>query len=116
MRLAHRQLVALRPSGARQFILCHVDWLIEGPDQSLTIGARALKGEAKACAVRTSDRSAPRSDALMLPVAPGLSPALVLPTGWYRRAGTNPLAPARRYQPVGSTSAPASSNWSSAAP
>ncbi|TMH85171.1 MAG: hypothetical protein E6H45_09700 [Betaproteobacteria bacterium] len=88
MRLAHRQLVALRPSGARQFILCHVDWLIEGPDQSLTIVARALKGEAKACAVRSSDRSAPqRSDALMLPVAPGLSPVLVLPTGWYRRAG-----------------------------
>jgi hypothetical protein len=23
----------------------------------------------------------------MLPVAPGLSPALVLPTGWYGRAG-----------------------------
>src|SRR5713101_2886733 len=67
MRLAHRQLVALRPGGARQFILCHVDWLIEGPDQTLTIGARALKGEAKACAVRSSDRSAPqRSDALML--------------------------------------------------
>jgi hypothetical protein len=88
MRLAHRQLVALRPSGARQFILCHVDWLIEGPDQTLTIGARALKGEAKACAVRSSDRNTPqRSDALMLPVAPGLSPALVLPTGWYRRAG-----------------------------
>jgi hypothetical protein len=88
MRLAHRQLVALRPGGARQFILCHVDWLIEGPDQTLTIGARALKGEAKACAVRSSDRNAPqRSDALMLPVAPGLSPALVLPTGWYRRAG-----------------------------
>src|SRR6266487_4435201 len=78
MRLAHRQLVALRPGGARQFILCHVDWLIEGPDQTLTIGARALKGTAKACAVRTSDRSAPRSDALMLPLAPGLSPALVL--------------------------------------
>src|SRR6266581_1466519 len=88
MRLAHRQLVALRPSGARQFILCHVEWLIEGPNQTLTIGARALKGEAKACAVRSSDRSAPkRADALMLPVAPGLSPALVLPAGWYRRAG-----------------------------
>ena len=37
--------------------------------------------------MRSSDRSTPRSDALMLPVAPGLSPALVLPTGWYRRAG-----------------------------
>jgi hypothetical protein len=88
MRLSYRQLVALRPSGARQFILCHVDWLIEGPDQTLTIGARALKGVAKACTVRSSDRNAPqRSDALMLPVAPGLSPALVLPAGWYRRAG-----------------------------
>jgi hypothetical protein len=87
MRLAHRQLIALRPGGARQFIVCHVDWLIEGPDQTLTIGARALKGAAKACAVRSSDRSAPqRADALMLPVAPGLAPALVLPAGWYRRA------------------------------
>ena len=87
MRLAHRQLVALRPSGARQFILCHVDWLVEGPEQTLNIGARALKGVAKACAVRSSDRSAPkRADALMLPVAPGLAPALVLPAGWYRRA------------------------------
>src|SRR5260370_37546129 len=88
MRLAHRQLVALRPSGARQFILCHVDWLIEGPDQTLTIGARAWKGEAQACAVRRSDRSAQeRSAALILPVAPGLSQAHVLPSGWYRRAG-----------------------------
>jgi hypothetical protein len=88
IRLAHRQLVALRPGGARQFILCHVDWLIERPDHTLTIGARALKGVAKACTVRSSDRNAPqRSDALMLPVAPGLSSALLLPAGWYRRAG-----------------------------
>src|SRR5258708_5053881 len=66
MRLAHRQLVALRPSGARQFILCHVDWLIEGPDQTLNIGARALKSVAKGCAGRTPDRSAPtRGDPLM---------------------------------------------------
>ncbi len=87
MRLAHRQLVALRPGGASQFILCRVDWLVEGPDQTLTIGAQALKGRAKACAVRSSDHGAPqRADALMLPVAPGLSPALVLPAGWYKRA------------------------------
>jgi cyclic-di-GMP-binding protein len=87
MRLAHRQLVALRPAGAREFILCHVDWLTEGPDQTLTIGAHALHGVAKACAVRGADRSAPqRSDALMLPVAPGLPAALVLPAGWYQRA------------------------------
>jgi cyclic-di-GMP-binding protein len=87
MRLAHRQLVALRPGGARRFILCHIDWLIEGPDQTLSIGARALKGVAKACAVRWTDHSAQqRSDALMLPVAPGLAPALVLPAGRYQRA------------------------------
>jgi len=87
MRLAHRQLVALRPNGAREFILCHVDWLTEGPDQSLTISAHALHGIAKACAVRGADRTSPqRSDALMLPVAPGLPAALVLPAGWYQRA------------------------------
>lgn len=87
MRLAHRQLVALRPGGARQFILCHVDWLTEGPDRTLTIGAHALHGVARACAVRGADRSAQqRSDALMLPVAPGLPAALVLPAGWYQRA------------------------------
>src|SRR2546421_5503449 len=87
MRLAHRQLVALRPSGARQFILCHVDWLIEGPDQTLTIGAQALKDQAKACALRSSDRNAPkRADALMPPVAADLAPALVLPADWYKRA------------------------------
>lgn len=87
MRLAHRQLVALRPGGARQFILCHVEWLTEGPDQTLMIGAHPLQGSAKACAVRRADRTAPRrSDALMLPVAPGLPAALVLPAGWYERA------------------------------
>ncbi|HEY6241587.1 MAG TPA: hypothetical protein VIW78_12230 [Burkholderiales bacterium] len=85
MRLAHRQLVALRPGGARRFILCHVDWLIEGPGQTLTIRARALKGVAKACAVWTDRSAQQRSNALMLPVAPGVAPALVLPTGWYQR-------------------------------
>jgi hypothetical protein len=87
MRLAHRQLVALRPAGARQFILCNIDWLTEGPDRTLTIGAHPLQGAARACAVERADRSAPRrSDALMLPVAPGLPAALVLPAGWYERA------------------------------
>jgi len=87
MRLAHRQLVALRANGGSEFTLCHVDWLAEGLDQALTIGAHPLHGVAKACAVRGADRSAnQRSDALMLPVAPGLPAALVLPTGWYQRA------------------------------
>jgi hypothetical protein len=87
MRLAHRQLIALRAGGAREFILCHVDWLSEGPDQTLTIGAHPLHGVAKACAVKGSERGAQQgSDALMLPLAPGLPAALVLPAGWYQRA------------------------------
>jgi hypothetical protein len=44
MRLAHRQLVALRPSGARQFILCHVDWLVEGAGRCIDAAGRAGPG------------------------------------------------------------------------
>src|SRR5258708_5111518 len=60
MRLAHRQLVALRPRGARQFILCHVDWLAEGPEPALSSGARALQSVAKARAVRPPAPTPPK--------------------------------------------------------
>ncbi len=87
-RIAHRQLVALRPHGAQKFILCTVRWLIEGADNVLTIGARALPGLARACAVRLvagdPKREEPFCAALALPVAVGLPPSLVLPAGWYQ--------------------------------
>lgn len=87
-RVAHRQIVALRPHGARQFILCTVRWLFEGADHALTIGARALPGLARACAVRPvagdPKREEPFCAALALPVAVGLPPSLVLPAGWFQ--------------------------------
>lgn len=87
-RLQHRQLVALRPQGATQLILAEVRWLYSGHDNSLAIGAKALPGIARACTVRLkSDDPAhkePYAQAFLLPVATGLAPSLVLPSGWYQ--------------------------------
>jgi hypothetical protein len=87
-RLQHRQLVALRPQGAKRMILAEVRWLLAGHDNTLCVGARALPGVARACTVRIkSDNPAQKeawSPAFLLPVAPGLAPSLVLPSGWYQ--------------------------------
>ena len=55
-RLSLGQLVGLRPAGARGFILSEVRWLMSGIDGSLTVGASALPGLAKAVAVRPAAR------------------------------------------------------------
>jgi hypothetical protein len=87
-RLQHRQLVAVRPQGAKRMILAEVRWLYCGHDSSLAIGAKALPGIARACMVRiktdTASHKDPYSQAFLLPVAPGLAPSLVLPSGWYQ--------------------------------
>lgn len=83
--LALRQLVALRPRGARQFILCEVRSLSEGADRLLTVAAHPLPGIVKPCTVRSADQKTQSpSQALMLPAGPGLPAVLLLPTGWYR--------------------------------
>jgi hypothetical protein len=84
-RLAFRQLVALRPRGARQFILCELRSLCEGADRTLTIAARPLPGIPKTCTVKAMDSGTQQSaHALMLPAGQGLPAAFLLPTGWYR--------------------------------
>lgn len=91
-RLAHRQLVALRPQGAQQFILCELRWLIQSPDQTLTVGARALVGLAQPVSVRPppgdAAKPAPYSHALVLPVARDLPASIVLPGGWHQPGRT----------------------------
>ena len=88
-RLALAQLVALRPNGARGFILSEVRWLQSGIDQSLTIGAAALPGLARGVAVRpaSSPNNAPEPymQAFLLPNAANQPGSLVLPSGWYQR-------------------------------
>ena len=87
-RLAQRQLLAVRPHGASQFILSEVRWLTQGCDQSVTVGTQALPGLATPCAVRpaTADPSRPAAfvQALLLSVGRGLPPTLVLPSGSYQ--------------------------------
>ena len=87
-RLAQKQLLAVRPHGASQFILAEVRWLMQGFDHSITVGTQALPGLASDCAVRpvASDpaRPAPFVQALMLSVGRGLPPTLVLPGGSYQ--------------------------------
>ncbi len=87
-RLALGQLVALRPNGARGFILSEVRWLMAGIDQSLTIGASALPGLAKGIAARSasSSTSAPEAymQAFLLPNASSQPGSVVLPSGWYQ--------------------------------
>lgn len=87
-RLSQLQLVALKPQGARSFILCEVRWLMAGIDGSLTIGASALPGLGSAVAVRpaSTPNNAPESftQAFMLPNAAAQPSSLILPSGWYQ--------------------------------
>lgn len=90
-RVAHRQLLALRPRGASRHILAEVRWLTQHADGRLVAGARALPGMALPCAVRAAPRPGAKeapaggwTAAFMLQVATGVAPALVLPAGWYQ--------------------------------
>jgi hypothetical protein len=89
-RLSLGQLVGLRPAGARGFILSEVRWLMAGIDGSLTVGASALPGLAKAVAVRpaSTPNNAPEPyvQAFLLPNAAAQLGSLVLPSGWYQAA------------------------------
>ena len=89
VRISHRQVLALRPGGARKFILAEVRWLLQEGDIAITLGTRALPGLARACAVRPTSQDpatqAPYSQAFVLPVAMGLPPSLVVPAGWYQQ-------------------------------
>jgi hypothetical protein len=85
MRVANRQLVALRPSGARKFILCEVRWARQGKDLALAIGVKALPGLPQPCVLRTAAGQETRTmPAFVMPLAAGLAPTLVAPSGTYQ--------------------------------
>ncbi len=83
--LALRQLLAIRPRGARQFMICEVRSVAEGADRSLSICARPLPGFARTCTVQAADQKTQSpADALLLPPGQGLPSVLLLPAGWYQ--------------------------------
>lgn len=86
-RLNQLQLVALKPQGARSFILCEIRWLMIGIDRALTVGAQALPGLATAIAARPASPPTPEpyTQAFLLPGSASSPGALVLPSGWYQR-------------------------------
>ena len=88
-RFHHHQLVAVRPSDAKSFLMCTVHWLSVSPEGKLCLGARVIPGVPQGVAVRATGVNALTEKyvpALSLPAVPALqSPAtLLLPSGWFR--------------------------------
>jgi hypothetical protein len=88
-RFTHNQLVAVRPSDAKTFIICTVHWLSVSQEGALRMGTRVVPGVPQGIAIRPTGLNALSEKyipALSLPALPALhSPAtLVIPGGWYR--------------------------------
>jgi len=86
-RLAHLQLVALKPHDARSFILAEIRWLMTGVDRALVIGAAALPGLARGVAMRPIGNPSlpePYSQAFLLPATAGHVESMVIPAGWHQ--------------------------------
>ena len=87
-RYAHGQLVAVRPSDIKSFILGQVRWLACGDNGDFSAGIRLLPGLPAPVAVRRNGVATGEKyvQALSLTAAPSLGapPSLVLPLGWYR--------------------------------
>ena len=88
-RLAHQQLIGVRPANSRHFMLGTVRWLLSTHGLDLDAGVRIIPGVPQAVAVKPTGLNAMAEKyipALALPEVVALrSPAsLVLPTGWFR--------------------------------
>ncbi len=84
-RIALRQLVALRPEGAPNFLLCEVRWAKQSANSAVRVGVRALPGLPKACALQTSGGGRPPGwiPAFLLPLGANVAPTLAVPAGVY---------------------------------
>lgn len=91
-RVAHRQLIAVRPGGASHFMLCDIRWLRQASDGALSIGAGGLPGLAQAVEIGPPAPDPVRRDPFVhaFVLRPAGTPAatIVLPAGWYQSART----------------------------
>jgi hypothetical protein len=88
-RMAHGQLLALRPADGRSFQLGQVRWLMTTEAGELTCGVKYLPGIPQAVAVRGTGLNAVDEgfvQAIALGAVPTLHspPTLVLPSGWFK--------------------------------
>lgn len=90
-RLAHRELIAIRPSDTRTFMLGTVSWVMYREDGALDAGIQLLEGVPKVVAVRSVGLGLAQYDVSFQPAfhlseTPAIkSPAtLVLPAGYFQ--------------------------------
>jgi len=88
-RIAHGQLIGVRPADARSFQLGQVRWLVERDPGDLACGVQLLPGLPLAAAVRGTGVNAADEkyvQAVALAAVPALKapPTLVLAPGWFR--------------------------------
>ena len=90
-RLAHRELIAIRPSDSKTFMLGMVSWVMYREDGALDAGIQLLEGVPKVVAVRSVGLGKGQYDvkfqpAFQLSETPAIkSPAtLVLPAGYFQ--------------------------------
>lgn len=89
-RFSQHQLIAVRPAGAQNYLLCEVCWLMETDDGALQMGLQAMPGVPHALAIRAGGQKTSSSEAytraFIMPSNPaiGTVSSLVLPSGWYQ--------------------------------
>jgi len=88
-RYAHGQLIAVRPSDAKNFLLAQVRWLMNSEEGDLYAGLKLMPGLPVATAVRPTGLNAANEKfvpALSLSAVEALNapPSLILPAGWYK--------------------------------
>jgi hypothetical protein len=88
-RLAHGQLIGVRPGDGKQFMLAQVRWLMGADNGDLHAGVKLLPGLPSPLAVRPTGLNVQADSwipAIALSAVPALEspPTLVVPNGWYK--------------------------------
>src|SRR5919204_3204788 len=88
-RLAHGQLIGVRPADGKQFMLAQVRWLMQGANGDLHAGVKLIPGLPSPLAVRPTGLNVQQEawvPALALSAVSALNspPSLLLPSGWYK--------------------------------
>jgi hypothetical protein len=88
-RMAHGQLIGVRPGDGKQFMLAQVRWLMGADNGDLHAGVKLLPGLPSPLAVRPTGLNVQQDSwvpALALSAVPALEspPSLVLPHGWFK--------------------------------
>ena len=88
-RMAHGQLIGVRPADGKHFMLAQVRWLMGADNGDIHAGVKLLPGLPRPLAVRPTGLNVQADSwvpAIALSAVPALEspPSLVLPSGWYK--------------------------------